>query len=126
VVVSIFQAILVLAAFVGLGIPAWVFSLAVYHGAKRPRSSEPSARFFAYSRLIESIHSQARFQGDMVIENGALFAATIRELKNYPEFKDISLFYLEEIDITGSSKFDQIMKSELEAVEAHLLGLRDE
>ncbi len=123
---STFDGILLLVAFIGLGIPAWIFSLAVYYAAKRPRTSQPSARFFAYSRLIESIHSQAKFEGDMVIENGALFAVTIRELKNYPEFKDISLFYLEEINITGSSKFDRIMKSELDVVEAHLLGLRDE
>jgi hypothetical protein len=125
-VVSTFEGVLLLAAFVGLGIPAWIFSLAVYHAAKRQRSSEPSARFFAYSRLIESIHSQAKFEGDVLIENGALFAATIRELKNYPEFKDISLLYLEEIHITGSSKFDQIMKNELDGLETHLLGLRNE
>jgi hypothetical protein len=131
VVVTTFQAIAIIAALVGIGIPAWLFGLAVYLAAKRPRKEKPSSRFFAYARLLQSIHDQiiagkvTAEKNDFVVEHGALFTATIRELKEYPEFRDLTLLYLEEINVTGSKKFDHVMRNELNAIESHLLSQGD-
>ena len=51
-----------------------------------------------------------------------MVAATIRELENYPEYRTLSVLFLEEITITGTKKFDQVMRAELQSVEAALLG----
>ena len=108
---------------VGLLIPAWLVALSVKSYVRRPRGGEPSARYGAYVRLLNSIHSGI---ATGTVENGAVWAASIRELQNYPEYRDLSILYLEEITITGSNKFDAIMKAELKSIESSLLGTGNE
>ena len=106
--------------FVGVVIPAWVAAYAAITAARRPQTPEPNKRFFAYAELLKSLHGQMDFKTQKVM-NGPLFAATVRELENYPEYRTLSVLFLEEISITGTKKFDQVMRAELQAVEANLL-----
>jgi hypothetical protein len=122
VVVSTLEWILTAIIVLGL-VPAWLIGLAAFITAKQRRTEEPSARHAAYVRLLDALH-QAIKTG--TVENGAIYVAGVRELKAYPEYRDLSLLYLEEINITGTKKFDQIMKAEIGAVEAALLESRND
>ena len=119
--VSAFEIGILAVAFAGLVIPAWVIAYAALTAARRPQVAEPNKRFFAYAELLKSLHGQLDFKTRTVV-NGPLFAATVRELENYPEYRTLSVLFLEEINITGTKKFDQVMRAELQSVEAALLG----
>lgn len=104
--------------FLGIAVPAWIFSLALYTLSKRSPAGEPSARYFAYMRVIQFLHQE--------IETGKtrcapLWVATLRELREYPEYADLSVLYLEEIMVTGQEKFDRVMEQEIKETEAFLL-----
>ncbi|MBA3864621.1 MAG: hypothetical protein C0517_11845 [Erythrobacter sp.] len=58
--------------------------------------------------------------------NGPAMVVYLRELKKYPEYKDMSILFLESISITGDGRFDDIARNELKATEVYLLGLNDE
>lgn len=109
---------------VGLVVPIWMLAIAALIAARRPQMPEPNKRFFAYAELLKSLHAQMDLK-TRTVANGPLFAATIRELENYPEYRALSVLFLEEITITGSKKFDQVMRAELQAVEANLLGTEE-
>jgi hypothetical protein len=121
VVVTVLQGLLTGLAFVAFGVPAWIFAIAVRHGTRRRRPTEPSGRYFAYSRLIGYIHDEMKTGK---VECGPRWVAAVRELREYPEFADISVLFLEEITITGGKKFDRVMEKELRDVESYLLEQR--
>ena len=78
-----------------------------------------------YNEVMDYLHSGLkRSKGDGL--SGASLVATIRELENYPEHRDVTLLYLEEITITGSGKFDELAKNEIQKLETFLLGLKDD
>ena len=113
----------ILVALIAVGIlPAWLFGIAAFISARRPAKDKPSERYLAYVALLDSLH---RVMATGTVENGAAFAASVRELRAYAEYSDLSLLYLEEINITGSNKFDHIMSAEMKATEAFLLELRN-
>ena len=119
--VSPFEIGILVLVFAGVVIPAWVAAYAAITAARRPHVPEPNKRFFAYAELLKSLHGQMDMK-TRTVANGPLFAATIRELENYPEYRTLSVLFLEEINITGTKKFDQVMRAELQSVEAALLG----
>jgi len=104
----------------GFVVPAWLVALSYLSRARAAAMPEPNKRYFAYAALLHSLHAQLDPKSKMV-RNGPLFAATVRELANYPEYRSLSVLFLEEITITGSRKFDQVVRAELKAVEADLL-----
>jgi len=84
---------------------------------------EPSARYFAYARLMNYLRTEIQDGADGF---GPLWAATVRELRNYPEFADLTVLYLEEVTVTGTNKFDRVMEQELRETETFLLGLKND
>ncbi len=120
--VSIFEGIALGLAFVGLGVPAWIFSIAIYHAAKKPRKDEPSSRYFAYSRVMDRLLDEMNGE----TKRAPVLVATIRELRHFPEYSDISVLYLEEITVYGDQKFDRVVEKELKETEAHLLDSKDD
>lgn len=80
----------------------------------------PSQRYFAYATLLKSLRSQMDFERRRV-DNGPLFIATLRELKEYPEYGALTLLFIEEISIQGQKKFDNVARTELQSVETALL-----
>ena len=107
-------------AVIGFALPAWLLALSVRRASQRQFPQDINKRYFAYAELLKSLHAQMDLQ-TKTVRNGPLFAATVRELENYPEYRHISVLFLEEITITGSKKFDQVVRAELKAVEAKLL-----
>jgi hypothetical protein len=55
--------------------------------------------------------------------NGPGAVAYVRELKSFPEYRDTTLLLLEEFNVSGTGKFDQVFRNELKEVEIYLLGL---
>lgn len=122
--VTPFETAIIIVLAVGFVIPAWLLALSLRERAKAMRVEEPNKRYFAYAALLQSLHAQLDPKSQTV-RNGPLFAATVRELANYPEYRSFSVLFLEEITITGTRKFDNVVRAELKAVEAQLLDIKE-
>lgn len=85
-------------------------------------SGTPSERYFAYAQIMNYLRDQFE---DGVVGFGPLWVAAVRELRNYPEFADLTVLYFEEITVTGSDKFDRVLEQELRETESYLLGLKN-
>ncbi len=105
---------------VGFVAPAWLVAFGYLIAARTTKPEEPNKRYFAYAELLKSLHAQMDVS-TRTVRNGPLFAATVRELANYPEYRTLSVLFLEEITVTGTKKFDNVVRAELKAVEAELL-----
>ncbi len=108
----------------GFVAPAWLVAISFVRRSRRPEAEEPNKRYFAYAELLKSLHMQMDPK-TRTVRNGPLFAATVRELANYPEYRTLSVLFLEEITVTGTKKFDNVVRAELKAVEAGLLEASD-
>lgn len=110
----------------GVIVPNAMIAYGVLRSAQRdPRSLDnPSQRYFAYARLLRSLRDQMDFERRRV-DNGPLFIATLRELKEYPEYGALTLLFIEEITISGKKKFDDVARTELQSIENALLEAYD-
>jgi hypothetical protein len=110
----------------GMVIPFWLMT---YFAAKAARQQTKDRktpdRVLRYNELMDYLHAAWK-KSSAEGQNGASIIASIRELKNYPEHRDLTILYLEEINVTGTSKFDDLAKVEIKDVETYLLGLKDE
>ncbi len=122
--VSPFEMAIIAVLALGFVVPAWLLAFSFRERAKALRVEEPNKRYFAYAALLQSLHAQLDPKSQTV-RNGPLFAATVRELANYPEYRSFSVLFLEEINITGTRKFDNVVRAELKAVEAQLLDIKE-
>ncbi len=107
----------------GVIVPNAMIAYGVLRAARRDEPAGPrmpSHRYFAYAQLLKSLRDQMDMERRRV-ENGPLFIATIRELKEYPEYRSLTLLFIEEITITGKKKFDDVARTELQSVETALL-----
>ena len=105
-------------ALLGFGVPAWIFAIGIYFAAKRPRKEEPGSRYFAYVRVRDRLLDELKGE----TKRAPVIVATIRELRNFPEYRDISVLFLEEVNVTGNKKFDRVLERELKETEASLLN----
>ncbi|MEE4199810.1 hypothetical protein [Erythrobacter sp.] len=123
-----FELAIIAVIILGFAVPAWLGAFALLRASARqaqvaPQNTEPNKRYFAYVELLKSLHAQ--LDPKLKMRNGPLFAATVRELANYPEYRTLSVLLLEEISVTGSRKFDQVVRAEMKAVEEDLLELEE-
>jgi len=123
-VVSQFEWVLIALLVGGVVLPNAAVAFALVRMSRRSRGDRPSMRFFAYAQLLAILRGQLDLKTRRV-ENGPLFIATVRELKQYPEYRALSLLFIEEITITGSRKFDDIARTEIQSVENDLLDSFD-
>lgn len=111
---------------VGMVIPFWIMViLTIVVVGRTPKGAADPGRARNYAGLMRefsaifSKEKEVRFDGPSLI-------ACIRDLKEYSEYRDASVLLLEEINITGSGKFDEMAKAEIKKIEAHLLELRND
>ncbi|MEE4155587.1 MAG: hypothetical protein V2I27_15615 [Erythrobacter sp.] len=107
----------------GVIVPNAMIAYGVLRAGRRDeglRARLPSQRYFAYAQLLRSLRDQMDLERRQVA-NGPLFIATLRELKEYPEYRALTLLFIEEITITGKKKFDDVARTELQSVENALL-----
>lgn len=106
----------------GMVIPFWLMTyMTAKLAAKQSTDRISTHRIMHYNKLMDYLHgSLKRSASDG--QFGASLVASIRELKNFPEHRDLSVLFLEEINVTGTGKFDDLMKIEIRGVEDFLLG----
>jgi hypothetical protein len=112
----------------GMVAPFWIMvavTVSFVRQANEKTKQELARRSSAhdYARLTTEfgkfVSSGERFNGP-----GAV--AYVREMKNYPEYRDTTLLLLEEFNVSGTGKFDQVFRNELKEVEIYLLGLEND
>jgi len=113
----------------GMVIPFWIMVIltTIVLELERKKQKAATARqsyVHEYAKLCIDLNSQLKAADGTF--NGPAFVAYLRELKSYPEYKDMSIIMLEAITITGEGRFDEIARNELKATEIYLLGLNDE
>ncbi len=114
----------------GMVIPFWVMTIltciVLY---QQKRFTEPPSRPIVvhdYAKLMRALMKLVSEPGRDGKFNGPSMIAYLNELRAYPQYRKPTLLFLEEVTITGSGKFDEVCKVELESLETHLLGLEDE
>ncbi|WP_298336879.1 hypothetical protein [uncultured Erythrobacter sp.] len=114
----------------GMVIPFWVMTVfAIILAEQARKQAKPSDRpikVHDYSKLMTAFDELLHQPNKNGKFNGPTMVAYIRELREYPQYRDATLLFLEEISITGSNEFDEVCKTELKSIETHLLGLNDE
>ena len=116
---------------VGMVIPFWIMVILTIIVVEQGRRKDVAKRVtyvHEYAKLMKAMgdlleSSKSSSDGKF---NGPTMVVYLREFKEYPQYRDATLLFLESLTITGSARFDDICKVELKNVEAHLLGLKDE
>ena len=83
--------------------------------------SDPTVRLTAYINLVRRLMDEIAQEPNMA----PIIIACIRGLRLFPEFRDTTVLLLDEIQVTGQTHFDQLLKQELMALTDHLLESTD-
>ena len=84
--------------------------------------TDPTIRLMAYINLVRRLMDEIWRDTNLA----PIIIACIRGLRLFPEYKYASVLLLDEIEVTGKSNFDQLLKAELKALENYLLELTDD
>lgn len=114
---SILQGVVLALAIVGFGIPAWIFAFGIYLAAKRAPKLDPGVRFAAYVSIVDRLFEEM----DKDKNRAAVMLVCIRELREFPQYRDITIALLQIIDVTGNKHQDHMLIEELKATEDALL-----
>ncbi|KUO49514.1 MAG: hypothetical protein APF78_11910 [Sphingomonadales bacterium BRH_c3] len=113
----------------GMVIPFWIVTILTLIVADQTRKmTKPPSRpikVHDYTKLMVAIDDLIHSDGTGTF-NGPALQIYLREMKHYPEYKDTSLLYLEELSISGTKKWSVICRTEQKAVEEYLLGLEND
>jgi hypothetical protein len=117
VVVSAFELSVIGLILVGMVIPIWVFLYLLFTGRELAIRKQPGTRYRAYmavlDRLVHEVNKEA--------SNGPAVVASMRELREFPEYRDISVLLLNATNITGTTQYDRMLQVEVQQTEAFLL-----
>ena len=109
----------------GMVIPFWLMVIITVMFVEQNRTKGKSAKVtyvHDYAHLVKTMNEE--FKSSDGKFNGPAMIAYLKELRLYPEYREPTLLFLEEITITGSGKFDEVCKAELGSLETYLLGLK--
>ncbi len=116
---SLFEAAILALILVGVVIPVWVYLFMIHSARNLAVEKQPGTRYRAYmnvlDRLVQEVNKDA--------SNGPAVVASMRELRNFPEYRDISVLLLNATNITGKSQYDRMLQVEVQETEAFLLEL---
>jgi hypothetical protein len=79
---------------------------------------DPTVRLMAYSNLIRVLQDEINREVNLA----PVIIAYLRGLRMFPEHRDTTVMYLDTIEVSGHSHFDQLMKREITALLDDLLG----
>ena len=115
--VSTFELSIIALVFAGVVVPVWVFLYLLYTARKVAIEKQPGTRYRAYmavlDRLVHEVNKEA--------SNGPAVVASMRELRTFPEYRDISVLLLNATNITGKTPYDRMLQVEVQQTEAFLL-----
>ncbi|MEQ5788979.1 hypothetical protein J3454_13855 [Erythrobacter sp. NFXS35] len=110
----------------GMVIPFWLMTALAginYEQNRRRAAKQDKRQSFVHEYVELSTKMNEMLTSGKENLPGPALAAYLRELKKYPEYKDMSILYLETVTVTGDGRFDEIARNELKATEEYLLGL---
>ncbi|MEM7780112.1 MAG: hypothetical protein AAF697_06970 [Pseudomonadota bacterium] len=109
---------------VGVVLPFWVMvALAVIVTRRKPNTVITTpGRARQYAELMREFEHAFKKTTERKLD-GPTLVACIRDLKAYPEYKDASIRLLEGINVNGNGVFVDMVKTEMRAVENHLLSV---
>lgn len=111
----------------GMVIPFWLMVIITVMFVEQNRKKEKTAKVsyvHDYARLVQTMNDS--FKSSNGSFNGPAMIAYLRELRLYPQYREPTLLFLEEITITGKGKFDAVCKAELSNLETYLLDLKSD
>ena len=110
----------------GMVIPFWLMVIITLMFVEQNRKKNRPDRIsfvHEYARLVKAMNEDLKSSDGRF--NGPAMVAYLKDLRNYPEYSQPTLLFLEEITITGNGKFDEVCKVELSNLEAYLLELHE-
>jgi len=84
--------------------------------------ADRGSSFLTYSKIVDRIWEEMQKETNLA----PIIIAGLRELRLFPEFRDATILLLDEIHVTGSSPFDELLKNEMNALANSLLGVSDD
>ena len=116
--VSFFEVLVIVLLVGGLILPIWALVGTVHFANRKQRRQLQSAqRCMAFSALMDRLTNELRAEK----KRAPIVLACIRELQTFPEYRDISVTMINDINVSGSTPYDQMLKNELRKTEAFLL-----
>jgi len=79
---------------------------------------DPTTRLMAYANLIRCIQDEINQEPNLA----PVIIAYIRGLRSFPEYRDTTVMYLDNIEVHGNSHFDQLLQLEITALIDDFLG----
>ena len=121
---STFEAATLVLILVGLIIPFWTMTALVVLGDRESKKNPTKIRSAKYASLMKEFSEV--LSEDSYKFNAPVLIACLRDLKSFPEYRDASILFLDSINVTGKNKFDDMARTEIKAVDAYLLSLKDD
>ena len=84
--------------------------------------TDRGTRYLAYASILERIMAELDKEHNIA----PVIIAGIRELRNFPEYHDATVLFLDEISVTGDTHFDRLLKKEMTDLQNFLLGVDDD
>jgi hypothetical protein len=84
--------------------------------------TDRGTRYLAYASVLERIMAEL----DKAQNIAPIIIAGIRELRNFPEYNDATVLFLDEISVTGDTHFDHLLRKEMTELQNFLLGVGDD
>ena len=110
----------------GMVIPFWFMSVIAGRTALRQAKEGGNPhQVMRYTELMDYLHSALK-KSEAKAQSGASLVAAIRDLNNYPQHSDLTILFLEELSVTGTSKFDDLAKIEIKKIETKFLGFKND
>lgn len=116
--VSFFETLVIVLLVGGLIVPIWALVATVHFANRKQRGQLQSAqRCMAFAAVMDRLTNELRADK----KRAPIVVACIRELQTFPEYRDISVTLINDINVNGSTHYDQLLKNELQKTEAFLL-----
>ncbi len=116
--VSFFEVLVIVLLVGGLILPIWWLVGTVHFANRKQRQQLQSAqRCMAFTAVMDRLMNEMRNDR----KRAPIVVACIRELQTFPEYRDISVTMINDINVSGSTPYDQMLKNELKKTEAFLL-----
>lgn len=115
---TFFEALVIILLVGGLILPIWALVATVHIANRKQRRQLQSAqRCMAFTAVMDRLMNELRADR----KRAPIVVACIRELQTFPEYRDISVTMINDINVNGSTPYDQMLKNELRKTEAFLL-----
>ncbi|MFB0613488.1 hypothetical protein [Aurantiacibacter poecillastricola] len=113
-----FEVLVIVLLIGGLILPIWALVATVHFANAKARHKAQSAqRCMAFTAVMDRLLNELRADR----KRAPIVLACIRELQTFPEYRDISVTLINDINVSGNTPYDNMLRNELQKTEAFLL-----